>query len=129
MGSKITNKMSAQSLYRDIMGYIHEATKLVKNGDYIELVGLEEQVTKMCQIVQNLSVEESMSMRDDLDRMMEELDALQALFMKTRDRVAKELGSVGKHRQAALAYKQSENTSIRAALALKNNGNGSEDED
>lgn len=120
MGSKITSKMNAESLYRDIMAYIKEATRLMKNGDYIELVGLEDQVTKMCQIVQGLSIEESMSMRDDLDRMMQDLDALQALFMESRDRIAKELGSVGKHRQAALAYKQSENTSIRAALALGN---------
>ncbi len=108
MSSNVAMAGAARELLDDLKVYISKAKEIVAQGDYIELEGLDKQVHRMCQAISTLSVEESRQFKDELDELMIDLDELQQRFVASRDALGKELSGVSKHKQASVAYKQSE---------------------
>ena len=118
MNEKATmSKVDVEALLNGLNDYIAQAKEILERGDYLELEGLDDQVKALCDSVMSLQVEESLSFADELDATMKELDGLQALFMESRDQLADDMQGVGKHKQAAMAYKQSETAPHREGFA------------
>ena len=112
----MTTKAEAEKLYKDLMDYVSDAREMTERGDFVELINLDERVKGLCEAVQNMSVEESMEMKDQLQNMMDELNQLQEMFVEKRDGLAKEITDMNQHKQAARAYKQQEITSAKEGL-------------
>lgn len=117
----MTQSQSAQALYQDIMDYIGDAREITERGELIELSKLDMRVEELCKQVQQLSVDESMQFRPKLEEMMAQLAHLQEMFAQKRADLGELMTEVGKHKQAAMAYKQQEASASRSALATKSN--------
>jgi hypothetical protein len=102
-------------LYADIMEYIKDAHDLTSRGQFVELSSLDMRVRTLCEATQHMKVEEAKAFKPQLDEMMQQLHDLQELFMSRRDNLAQEIGEMGKHKQAARAYKQNEAVAARHA--------------
>lgn len=113
---KVMSKEDVQALLASLNEYIADAKDIVERGEYMELAGLDERVKTLCDSVMSLKVEESMSFADELDATMKELDSLQKMFVQSRDKLASDMQDVGKHKQAAVAYKQSETAPHREGM-------------
>ena len=116
----VSSSAEAQKLYDDVMTYIRDAREITERGEYIVLEKLDERVQNLCLSVQNLKIEDSLSFKDQLVEMMSELNDLQTLYHAKRESLAQDISGVGKHKQAAMAYKQQEATAHAAASAAEN---------
>lgn len=101
---------TAESLYNDIMTYIRDARDITARGEFVSLDKLDARVAQLCEAAQQLPVTESAAFADRLEEMVAELNALQAHFGEKKSAIASDITSVGKHKQAAMAYKQQEKT-------------------
>lgn len=110
----MTQSQNAQTLYQDIMEYIEDAYEITERGEFVELSSLDARVEQLCLNVQQLSVEESMQFRPKLEEMMSQLAQLQATFSQKRADLGELMTEVGKHKQAAMAYKQQEASAGRS---------------
>ncbi len=113
---------SPQQLYDDIMEYIKDARELTERGQFVELSALDQRVQALCEATQLMRVEDAQQFKPQLDEMMQELSNLQQLFIDRRDGLADELNEMGRHRQAAKAYKQNEATTSQHGSAQSDDG-------
>lgn len=107
---------NARQLVDELKDYIETARGYVEKGDFVKLEGLDVQVRDMCDVIAHLTVDEARQFRDELDQIMIELDALQQSFVASRDALGQGLSEVGKHKQASMAYKQSEHGPAREGM-------------
>ncbi len=115
----MTQSLQVNQLYSDIMKYIGDAREITQRGEFIELSKLDVRVEQLCKNVQQLSVEESMEFRPKLEEMMMQLAQLQETFAQKRADLGELMTEVGKHKQAAMAYKQQEASAGRAYPATE----------
>lgn len=108
---------TAEQLYEDIMTYIDDARQIASRGEYMTLSKLDERVARLCAAVQELPVGEASHFTTKLEEMIQELNRLQELFAQKREGLVDDLSVVGKHKQAAMAYKQQEATAARDIAA------------
>lgn len=108
MSAAAFEKPDAQTLFDNIRLYIRDAHEICDRGEFIELSGLDMRVRELCDAIERLETEEAVAYAEDLQAVMDELGALQAIFQQKRDALGEELTGANKHQQAARAYKQSE---------------------
>lgn len=124
--AKKVSRQDVKELFDGIRAYVAQAKEICAKGDYLELEGLDDQVKTLCEGVMHMPVEDSMTIKDDLQTMMAELDELQTLFEKSKDKLAHDMRGVEKHKQASLAYKQSETAPQREGMTRSSNPDDAE---
>ncbi len=96
------------SLVSDLEGYIREALDILDSGEYVELNGLDEKVTALCQRITVMPISEARDFRPKLTSITKQLDLLQTIMMEHRDRIEQQLQGLDTKKRATQAYAKSE---------------------
>lgn len=91
----------------DIETYIKEAQAIIASGEIVELGDLDQRVREMCEAVASMSPEDAATHKDDMLRLMSELERLQVSLVENRDKLQDELEGVQSHSVASNAYNKS----------------------
>ena len=116
MADSNAQTVDTKDLFADVREYIATARAMLDEGKYIELEGLGEKVELLCAKIQQMPVGEATKYGEELDTLVEELNALQAEFMSRRDELKGEITAANSHKQAARAYKQSESMHVPSTV-------------
>lgn len=87
--------------FSEMEHYISESRAAIANGQEVELLGLDEKINRLCEMVEGLSKEEQMMYEDRLQALLEELNAL-GLDLKAQH---ESIRNIPLHRNANVAYK------------------------
>lgn len=87
--------------FTEMENYIATSRATVAAGEELSLIGLDENIGKLCDLIMELSQEEKMLYEDRLRELLESLNAL-----GNEMRVAEgDLKDISTHRNASVAYK------------------------
>lgn len=99
---KQLNEPSA--LIAAIGAYIDEAQRLTNMHEAVALAGLDTVVDALCQRVVTLAPEEGQHYREELEKLVARLNALQTTMVEQKEEIAAALKTVEMQRKANLAY-------------------------
>lgn len=94
-----------QELLQQIRSFIAISREHVGSGGEADLSGLDDKVKELCDAVLDLPKPEADAFAPQMDRLIEELDALKAGMEKAQAEVREQLDSLNLRHKAALAYK------------------------
>lgn len=90
-----------------IESYINEANDIIARGEVIELKTLDERVKVMCDAIAGMSKDDAAKHKEDLQRLMTDLEKLQGTLVENKDKLKTELTGVQSHSVASNAYNKS----------------------
>ncbi len=85
-------------------GYLKGVHKMMEDGDVVDLVGLDENVARLCTAVAGLEEEEGRTVSDDLKALVAQMDDLRGQMVTERGALAEAMGGLSTRRKAVTAY-------------------------
>lgn len=98
----------ADSMFSAIMARIESASTTLKQGEDVDLTGLDIDVQRYCELVLSFPQQEALEYEDSLQNLSRELNELQSLLEEAQDEVREELDGVNAHHHAAKAYRSND---------------------
>lgn len=95
-------------LVADLEGYIREALDIMDSGEYVELNGLEEKVTRLCLTIGQTPIGEAKDFRPKLDAITKQLGLLQSIMVEHKQKIEDQLQGLDVKKRASVAYAKSD---------------------
>ena len=92
------------SLIADLNGYIREASELLSEGEYVELLELENRVADICERMKHMPVGSAKEYAKPLEDIKAKLDLLQEAMHDHKSQLNDEINSLSVQKRASHAY-------------------------
>ena len=93
-------------LINKIRAFMEDCRKLLEEGNEVSVVGLDDQVKELCDVLNAMPVREGDKFEPKLQTLIDELDALGNALMAQRDAIRAELAGLNQQQKAATAYQK-----------------------
>lgn len=102
--SHATHEPSMDVLIHDLDAYIRTSSELLSNGEYVELLELENRVEDICERLRQMPVGSAKDYLKQLDNIKAKLDLLQEAMLDHKAQVGDEIQSLAIQKKASHAY-------------------------
>lgn len=96
------------SLFEGVITFIEEQRQALQGNGVLDTTALDERVGGLVQAINALPVQQRVGYQNELENLQQALSAFQHELLQKRDEIRNQLGGVQAHRNANVAYRQSD---------------------